>query len=427
MRNTRRSRPLDGPPDPESPALDGIVSRKPPSPAANRNSGMGSPSPTGSAVRPEAPFTLQFRASWSATTPAAPGDSIIPELRLGATGASNSEFKQPAWRTPHLMNTAGIGRLANQMASLLQQARKFAKRPDRFMALRHKLNWKIHILKDYWGTKIWTRTSVTVTPLNFKLRAGFHPAYDQMRAGTFEVEETAILTALLPQVGRFVDIGANLGYYSCLARSLGIPVIAFEPQAQNLACLLDNFLANGWEDNVEVLPIALSRKPGILTMYGASGPSASLVKNWAGYSAQFKQCVPTSTLDNMLSGRDQDEQLLIKIDVEGAEAQVLKGAIATMRRRKKPAWLVEICLNEFHPDGSNPDFLEIFTAFSNEGYNAFTATLPMHRIDVTDIERWVLAGKSQYRTFNYVFLARDATFNLPGALVETDSDASPEV
>jgi FkbM family methyltransferase len=88
-----------------------------------------------------------------------------------------------------------------------------------------------------------------------------------------------------------------------------------------------------------VLPIALSQNPGVLTLYGASGPSASLVKNWAGYSARFKQLVPTSTLDNMLSARAQDEQFLIKIDVEGAEAQVLKGAIAIMRRRTKPAWL----------------------------------------------------------------------------------------
>lgn len=301
------------------------------------------------------------------------------------------------------------------MASLLRHAKNLAKRSDRVVAFHRRLIWDIHVLKDFWGAKIWTRTSVTLTPLGFKLRAGFHPAYDQMRAGTFEVEETTILAKLLPQVDRFVDIGANLGYYTCLARSLGTPVVAFEPQAQNLACLFDNLAANGWDSEVEVLPIALSQSPGVLTLYGASGPSASLVKNWAGYSSRFKQMVPTSTLDNIVSARAQDEQYLIKIDVEGAEAQVLKGAIATMRRRKKPAWLIEICLNEFHPDGSNPDFLEIFTTFSDEGYAAFTATLPMHRVEIADVQRWLREGRSDYSTFNYVFLPREADFALPGA------------
>jgi hypothetical protein len=110
------------------------------------------------------------------------------------------------------------------MVSLLRHAKNLAKRSDRIVALHRKLTWDIHVLKDFWGTKIWKRTSVTVTPLGVKLRAGFPPAYDQMRAGTFEVEETAILTTLLPQVDRFVDSGANLGYYTCLARSLGTPV-----------------------------------------------------------------------------------------------------------------------------------------------------------------------------------------------------------
>ena len=38
-----------------------------------------------------------------------------------------------------------------------------------------------------------------------------------MRIGKFEVEETAIIAKLLPKVDLFVDIGANLGYYTCLA------------------------------------------------------------------------------------------------------------------------------------------------------------------------------------------------------------------
>ena len=84
-------------------------------------------------------------------------------------------------------------------------------------------------------------------------------------------------------------------------------------------------MANGWQNNAEVFPLALGEKPELLTLYGASGPSASLVKNWAGYSSHFKKVVPVSTLDNILAGRFLGQRLFIKMDVEGTEYQVLKG------------------------------------------------------------------------------------------------------
>ncbi len=188
-----------------------------------------------------------------------------------------------------------------------------------------KLKWKFHLLKDFWGTRIWTKTTETVTPLGFKLTSGFHPAYRLMRIGKFEIEETAIISKLLARVDLFVDIGANLGYYTCLALQNRKPVVAFEPQQQNLECLFKNLMANGWQDKAEVFPLALGEKPELLTLYGASGPSASLVKNWAGYSSHFKKVVPVSTLDNILAGRFLGQRLFIKMDVEGAEYRVLKG------------------------------------------------------------------------------------------------------
>lgn len=79
-------------------------------------------------------------------------------------------------------------------------------------------------------------------------------------------------------------------------------------------------------------------------------------------------------MDNVLAGRFSGERLLLKIDVEGAEYAVLKGAIATLARTPKPAWLLEICLQEFHPGGANPDFREIFDPFHSHGYVAYAVT-----------------------------------------------------
>jgi FkbM family methyltransferase len=187
----------------------------------------------------------------------------------------------------------------------------------------------------------------------------------------------------------------------------GKSVIAFEPQQQNLRCLFQNLIANGWENEAEVFPVALSENPGLLTLYGASGPSASLIKNWAGYSSHFKKTVPVSTLDNVLAGRLLGRHLFIKIDVEGAEYQVLKGALMTLALSPKPIWLLEICLEEFHPEGYNPDFLKIFELFWSYGYQAFTATINPRPITSIDVTKWIEKGHADSQAFNYIFAESD--------------------
>lgn len=273
------------------------------------------------------------------------------------------------------------------------------------MEVHAKLNWKLHVLTDWWGTKIWTRTHEVMTPLGFKLTSGLHPAYELMRTGKFEPAETAIISRLLGKVDAFVDIGANLGYYTCIALQQQKPVIAFEPQQQNLQCLFQNLTANGWDDKAEIFPVALSERPGLLTLYGASGPSASLIKNWADYSARYHKVVPASTLDNVLAGRFAAQRLFIKMDVEGAEYQVLKGARATLALPSpKPIWLLEITLDEFYPGGNNPDFQRIFELFWEHGYESYAATEELKPVSRSDVAEWTRNGRAASGTFNYLFV-----------------------
>lgn len=239
--------------------------------------------------------------------------------------------------------------------------------------------------------------------LGLQLAAGLHPAYDQMCNGTFEPDETVLIASLLQRVDRFIDVGANLGYYTCLALQNGRGVMAIEPQPRNLRSLFKNLITNGWERNAEVMPVALAAAPGLLTLYGASGPSASLLKSWAGYSSWYHQTVPVSTLDNLLAGRFAGERLLVKIDVEGAELGVLQGAQATLRRDVRPMWLLEVCLHEFHPDGFSPDFLEVFRQFWDNGYEAYTAEAHPRLVPRERVEEWWKARRTDSGTFNYVF------------------------
>lgn len=290
------------------------------------------------------------------------------------------------------------------MTIIPRSLRAYLKRYKWLVSSYKRTERRIHHLKDWWGTKVWKKTTEVTTPLGFKLVSGFHPAYQQMRTGDFEVDETRIMCRMLEQAHVFVDVGANLGYYTCLAARRNKRVLAFEPQQQNLKCLMQNIVINGYEDQVEIFPLALSEKPGLLTLYGASGPSASLVRNWAGYSAKHSQLIPVSTLDTILGARFENERLFIKIDVEGAEYQVLSGAGAVLRRRVKPIWLLEVCLQEFHPSGSNPYFQRIFDLFFDLDYAVYTATEPPRRVTRENIEKWITHRSNSMGTFNYLFI-----------------------
>lgn len=285
-----------------------------------------------------------------------------------------------------------------------RSVRQYAKNYAWLYVPYKKAERKLHHLKDWWGTKVWKRTTEVTTPLGFKLVSGYHPAYRQMRTGDFEVEETLIIRRMLGVASIFVDVGANLGYYTCLAAQEDKRTIAFEPQQHNLKCLMQNLVINGFENRVEIFPLALSGAPGVMTLYGASGPSASLVKGWAGYSSRHSQRIPVSTLDTVLGGRFEEERILIKIDVEGAEYQVLSGAHATLGRAVKPIWLVEVCLQEFHPEGANPDYQKIFDLFFDRGYAVYTATEPPAPVTRESVASWIQRRSSDKGTFNYVFI-----------------------
>ena len=278
-----------------------------------------------------------------------------------------------------------------------------------------KIDWQLYLLRDMVASKWWSRTTESMTPFGFTLATRLHPAYEQMRKGEFEPDETRMFLALLDHVDIFVDIGANIGYYCCFALQKHKAVLAFEPQLQNLRCLYQNLTANVSADSAEVYPVALSDKPALLSLFGASGPSASLVKNWAGYSSRFSQIVPANTLDNILSDRFFGQRLLIKIDVEGAEHQVLLGALKTIARTPKPAWMMEICYTEYHPSGVNPDYLKIFDLFWRHGYTCYAADETRSRIERHDVERWLVSGVRDLKTFNYLFMdaALPLGFGLP--------------
>lgn len=229
-----------------------------------------------------------------------------------------------------------------------------------------------------------------------------------MLSADFEPAETGFLSSQLTRASVFVDVGANIGFYSCLARKAGARVIAIEASRDNVECLLFNLVANGWDD-VEVVPAGLAGRIGIAQLHGG-GTGASLLADWAGASAATARSIPLTTLDAVMGNRFEHKQLLIKVDVEGAELGVVQGATAVLQREPRPVWLLEICLTEHHPAGLNPDFEQTFEVFWRHGYQATSLLEDGTRRMVTaaHVRRWAASREREFGYVSYVFEAAPA-------------------
>lgn len=230
---------------------------------------------------------------------------------------------------------------------------------------------------------------------------GFRLAGDaSMKNGTFEPVETALLAKRIAGSDCFIDVGANVGFYTCLARSLGKRVISFEPLERNLRVLYRNLEANGWSD-AEVWPIGLAESPGIVPLYGG-GTGASLLPNWSGASSAWHQSIAVNTLDTVIGDRLENQRLTIKIDVEGAEFGVLRGAMRTLVRKPKPEWLIEITLTT-HRAVMNAQFRETFDLFWKNGYEVRAADANMTLVTPADIDGWVGGRSTSVPVYSWLF------------------------
>jgi FkbM family methyltransferase len=285
--------------------------------------------------------------------------------------------------------------------------KNFARRhPRLFAALRTvkgDFDWRRQIFADWRDNVLGEQLHSGVTPYGFRMVVRNNSANRAMLDGVFEPEETASLLRYLPQTNVFVDVGANVGYYTCLALKHGKHVIAVEPQSQNLHCLYASLEANNWTDRAEVFPVGLGTQPGVSILYGASGASASLVRNWAKYDPRYRQTIPLSTLDIVLADRFPNRGVFIKIDVEGYEYQVLQGSSRSLDRVPRPIWLVEIFFDEYHPSGMNPSFRDTFEWFWKYGYEVRTANSEFTLVRPTDVEHWCRIGRCDSGTINYIF------------------------
>src|SRR5208282_1091860 len=218
---------------------------------------------------------------------------------------------------------------------------------------------------------------------------GFKLAGDaRMASSDFELDEVETFLELLESHDTVLDIGANVGFYSCLAASRGKHVLSFEPSPRNLRFLYRNLWENHFQ-STEIFPIGLAKQPGLHRLYGFGGIS-SFVAGWAQADSSKYSLVPVSNLDAIVAGRFHGKKLLIKMDVEGLELDVLAGATQTLNLDPRPTWAVEILLHDgVIPGGINVRFLETIEFFWERGYQCRKLDKTGAQVQATDVRRWV--------------------------------------
>ena len=167
-----------------------------------------------------------------------------------------------------------------------------------------------------------------------------------IRRGYWEKLETRVFIELLAPGALIVDAGANFGHYALTAANhvgAGGLVLAFEPHAPTFALLTENAALQP-HANLRPIQAGLGAEAGTLPIYeDEANPGGHSFLDWNRRGdAGGSETVPVCALDDVLEEQAPGRPLsILKIDVQGLEMDVLRGAEKTISR-DRPSVLCEV-------------------------------------------------------------------------------------
>lgn len=177
--------------------------------------------------------------------------------------------------------------------------------------------------------------------------------------GTWEEAISAIVQRALRPGMTVVDVGANVGWYTLLAAKAVGPkgrVIAFEPDPEIAEMLRDNVELNGYDERVRVIVAAAADRTGTERFHATrkhrgNGSLVPELNQLGDASAEIETIdVAVTTID--AEGIDRID--VLKVDAEGSEARVFRGARATLERSRHLTAIVEFWPIFFTRAGEDP-------------------------------------------------------------------------
>lgn len=201
-------------------------------------------------------------------------------------------------------------------------------------------HWTILALKDQLGIRISRRMNVDGLTIEADPFDG--PGHSFWRVGLTEPETRHVLGEFLRPGMVMFDIGAYVGQFSLVASrvALDVRIFAFEPTPAVFAQMQRNIELNDCR-NVTCVNVALSDAPGTALLYTYPGSADQNSLRPLASDSNGSVEVRVSSIDSFSKERNLDRLDVIKIDVEGNELAVLKGARESLSRFK-PVLIVEV-------------------------------------------------------------------------------------
>jgi FkbM family methyltransferase len=160
------------------------------------------------------------------------------------------------------------------------------------------------------------------------------------RSGWYEPRTVEVIGDLLQPGMTFFDIGANMGQYTLLAAGKNCKVHSFEPAPAMFEFLNEN--VQPVKERVRINKIALSNTEEPVTLFMAKPHNVGATSFTDQYGASGETFeVPCTTIDNYMEKNGIARIDVMKMDVEGAESAVLKGAAKLLSGPNPPVIVLE--------------------------------------------------------------------------------------
>lgn len=272
---------------------------------------------------------------------------LVWELALFTIWSGSESLRAASIDVPTLQNSP-INTILN--ASLI-----FGDFPMIKQKLLQQLSSACYALQRNYWRKIWPIRRGSYMPATIAKHIASAPLWTQLQPGVkmlldpqdlisrvlletgeWDPDTWRAMATYLPIGGTFVDVGAHMGHCSLLAATLvGSEgrVVAIEANPEMVQHLSQNIQASG--AGIEVQPVACSDSEGLLEIYvapRANSGSSSISKANASLKGPLRKGYPVQarTLDAVFKQLNITRVDVLKIDVEGAELQVLNGAKETL-------------------------------------------------------------------------------------------------
>jgi len=234
------------------------------------------------------------------------------------------------------------------------------------------------------------------------------PIQQQIENDRFwEQEETDFLKSVINPGDIFVDVGANIGYFTMLAANLvgaSGHIFAVEPDPINAAILRWNVQSLRAPRKVTIVEAAVSDVNGIFNLYISPVNFADHrlfpTNNDPMDNGQDRKSIPvkTMTLDEIIP---YDQRVdIVKVDVQGSELAALKG-MQRIIRRWSPTILLELWPYGLKEAGDNPR--ELPTMLVNLGYDLYKLSQPLESVSSLEDE---IVSFQWWQNLNIVAMAK---------------------